>query len=220
MPPHPAPWGLGLAPPASQPLHQDNAHHLCSPSWATWAEEAETKKGEEGDPRVGVSLFFPAPTGWRVGVGWDRRDRGRERERERDNQGRVTQRETRRATDSQIQKPRERKSVLRRGERHIKCRRQVGKLSEGEISAREGLRCQGEMVTVWVPDPPHPAPTTKPVPGRSPAWLGRYLPARITSGLQHPWRVPREPHRPRGASDSSAEESTRASVEATPGPRL
>ena len=141
MPPHPAPWGLGLEPPASRPLHQDNTHHLCSPSWATWAEEAETKKGEEGDPRVGVSLFFPAPTGWRVGVGWDRRDRGRERERERerDNQGRVTQRETRRATDSQIQKPRERKSVLRRGERHIKCRRQVGKLSEGEISARKDL---------------------------------------------------------------------------------
>ena len=50
------------------------------PSRATWAEEAETKKGEEGDPRVGVSLFFPAPTGGRVGVGWDRRDSGRERE--------------------------------------------------------------------------------------------------------------------------------------------
>lgn len=87
-------------------------------------------------------------------------------ERERDNQGRVTKRETRRATDSQIQKPRERKSVLRQGERHIKCRRQVGK-RERTLS-REGLRCQGEMVTVWIPEAPRappPRPRHQPGPG-------------------------------------------------------
>lgn len=118
----------------SWPLHQDSTLHLCSPSWATWTEEAETKKGEEGDPRMGGSLFFPAPTAGAWGLDGTE---GTEAERETSRAGSL--REKREEPQTLRSRDPERESVLRRGERHMKCRLQVGKLSEGEISARKDL---------------------------------------------------------------------------------
>lgn len=99
----------------SWPRHQDSTLHLCSPSWATWAEEAETKKGEEGDPRMRGSLFFPAPTAGAWGLDGTE---GSEAERNAKGRVRVTQRETRRATDPQIQRPRKRKCAKTGRETH------------------------------------------------------------------------------------------------------
>ena len=121
---------------AALPALSPGRHPPALPSWATGAEEAETKKGEEGDPRMGGSLFFPAPSGRRVGTGRDRRDSGRQKETP--GQGHSEKPEephTPRSRDPE----REREGVLRQGKRHIKRRRQVGKLSEGEISARKDL---------------------------------------------------------------------------------
>ena len=104
--------------------------------------------------------------------------------------------------------------MLRQGKRHIKCRRQVGKLSEGEISARKDLVERGaEMPGGGGPGVGSRAPSPTRSPDvHQPGWAATCLrgspPGRSIRGECPVSHIGR------------AEESARASVKATPGRRL
>lgn len=77
---------------------------LCSPSGQHCQRRQKLRRERKGTLGRWRSLFFPSPTGQRVGIGWGSRDSGKQR----DTQVGVTQRETPRAADPQSQSPRDR----------------------------------------------------------------------------------------------------------------
>ena len=170
MPPHPAPRGLVLAPPA--PGSRPGPVTRTAPS--TFAplhgqhgqRKQKLRRERKGTLGWGEACSSPPPPLERGD--WMGQKGQRQRETRRAGSGSL--REKREEPQTLRSRDPERESVLRRGERHMKCRLQVGKLSEGEISARKDLvEREAEMPGGGGPgvgsQAPTPGPRHQPGPG-------------------------------------------------------
>lgn len=217
---HPAP---GLVPSATRtrqpswPLHQDSTPPLLPHGQHGRCAGARGGRGIAFRDRVPV--FPPEPSLGKWGTDADERDRGRERQA---GQGHSERNAKSHAGPLGSRDP-EQKAVKTGRETHevpASGRKAVGGRNQQERTlSRERLRCQGRCGPGCGFLSPTPVPHHQPGPGRPlTGWAATCL--RGSPGSSIRGGVPREPHRPREASDSSAEEPTRVSVEATLGPRL